>query len=106
MNELKVYLENCCFNRPYDDQTQIRISLETQAKLYIQDLVRMGKVKLVTSYILWYENSQNPYETKRKAISEFMRKNSDRLLKYYTDEIKVLNPIDFIRRMGDGAYDK
>lgn len=66
MNELKVYLDNCCFNRPYDDQTQIRISLETQAKLYIQDLVRMGKVKLVTSYILWYENSQNPYETKEK----------------------------------------
>ena len=25
MNELKVYLDNCCFNRQYDDQTQRHI---------------------------------------------------------------------------------
>ena len=37
---MKIYLDNCCFYRPYDDQTQIRISLETQAKLYVQDLVK------------------------------------------------------------------
>ena len=153
MSGLKIYLDNCCFNRPYDDQAQIRISLETQAKLYVQDLVRMGKIELVTSYILWYENSQNPYETKRKAISEFMQKNSaeyidadkaqiikekaeeimetgikmkdayhvacavyascdcflttdNRLLKYYTDDIKVLNPIDFVKGMEGDVYDK
>ena len=73
---MKIYLDICCFNRPYDDQKQIRISLETQAKLYIQDLVKNKKLNLVTSYVLWYENSQNPYETKRMAISEFLRKNS------------------------------
>ena len=142
---MKIYLDNCCFNRPYDDQKQIRTSLETQAKLYIQDLVKNKKLNLVTSYVLWYENSQNPYETKRMAISEFLRKNSaeyididkmdiikskaeeimktgikmkdayhvacalysscdyflstdDRLLKYKTSEIQMLNPIDFIRR--------
>ena len=38
---LKVYLDNCCYNRPYDDQSQLRISLETQAKLY----KRMGSVE-------------------------------------------------------------
>ena len=73
---MKVYLDNCCFNRPYDDQTQIRISLETQAKLYIQDLIRKGQIDLVASYILWYENSRNPYETKRNTIGNFLRKNS------------------------------
>ena len=26
---MKVYLDNCCYNRPYDDQSQLRISLET-----------------------------------------------------------------------------
>lgn len=66
---MKIYLDNCCFNRPYDDQTQIRISLETQAKLYIQDLVKRKQIDLVTSYVLWFENSQNPYETKRTAIT-------------------------------------
>jgi len=37
---MRVYLDNCCYNRPYDDQTQMRINLETQAKLYIQQLIR------------------------------------------------------------------
>lgn len=73
---MKVYLDNCCFNRPYDDQSQIRISLETQTKLYVQDLVKKREIELATSYVLWYENSQNPYETKRRAISEFIQKNS------------------------------
>ncbi len=31
-----IYLDNCCFNRPFDDQKQIRIRIETEAKLYIQ----------------------------------------------------------------------
>ena len=26
---MKIYLDNCCYNRPYDDQSQLRISLET-----------------------------------------------------------------------------
>ncbi len=73
---MKIYLDNCCFNRPYDDQTQIRISLETQAKLYVQDLVKRKQIDLVTSYVLWFENSQNPYETKRTAIAEFIQRNS------------------------------
>lgn len=73
---MKIYLDNCCFNRPYDDQTQIRISLETQAKLYVQDLIKDKKLELVTSYVLWYENSQGPYDTKRTAISEFMQRSS------------------------------
>lgn len=150
---MKIYLDNCCFNRPYDDQTQIRISLETQAKLYVQDLIKEKKLDLVTSYVLWYENSQNPYETKKTAIEEFIQKNSteyvdiekadeikakaeeimrtgvkmkdayhvacaiysscdcflttdNRLLKYHTSEIQVLNPIDFIRRLEDDFNDR
>ena len=141
---MKIYLDNCCYNRPYDDQSQLRISLETQAKLYIQDLIRQQKLDLVSSYVLWYENSQNPFEIRKRAISEFIQKNTieyididkaeeikckaddimktgvktkdayhvacaiyancdyffttdDRLLKYATDEMQIVNPIDFIK---------
>ena len=142
---MKIYLDNCCYNRPYDDQSQLRISLETQAKLHIQDLVKHKKTDLVTSYVLWYENSQNPFEVRKLSISEFIQENTaeyidvdkaedirtkaeeimktgvkmkdayhiacaiyakcnyflttdDRLLKYASEEIQMLNPIDFIRR--------
>ena len=69
---MKIYLDNCCYNRPYDDQFQFRIQIETQAKLHIQDLIKNGRLDLVTSYVLDYENSNNPYEMRRNSIGEFI----------------------------------
>ncbi len=65
---MKVYLDNCCYNRPYDDQTQLSIRLETQAKLQIQSRIKNGELELVWSYIMDYENSKNPFEDKKDAI--------------------------------------
>jgi hypothetical protein len=45
MRDIKMYLDNCCFNRPYDDQQQIRIKLETKAKLHIQQQIVEKKCK-------------------------------------------------------------
>lgn len=49
---MKVYLDNCCFNRPYDDQAQLKIELETKAKLYIQQLIKDHKLDMITSFML------------------------------------------------------
>lgn len=72
---MKVYLDNCCYNRPYDDQSQIRISLETQAKLYIQNLIKDKRIELVTSYMLEYENGKNKLGKRKQVIAEFMESN-------------------------------
>ena len=69
---MKIYMDNCCYNRPYDDQSQMRIYLETQAKLHIQDMIRREKIELVTSYILDFENSNNRSMQKQLAIQKFM----------------------------------
>ncbi|BBB91794.1 MAG TPA: hypothetical protein PKA28_08480 [Methylomusa anaerophila] len=66
--KLKIYLDNCCFNRPFDNQTQLRIHLETQAKLYVQDQILKGEFDFVWSYVLEYENMQNPFEIRRNSI--------------------------------------
>jgi len=29
--KLKIYLDNCCYNRPFDEQSQDLIRLETEA---------------------------------------------------------------------------
>ena len=65
----KIYLDNCCYNRPFDSQTQMKIRLETEAKLFIQSGIREGKYSLCWSYILDYENCKNPYMEKRSAIA-------------------------------------
>jgi predicted nucleic acid-binding protein len=61
-------LDNCTFNRPFDDQNQLKIKLETEAKLYIQQGIINGIYELVWSYILEYENSQNRFDDRRNSI--------------------------------------
>ena len=73
---MKIYLDNCCLNRPFDDQSQFRIRLESEAKLKIQDEIRAGSFELIWSYVLDYENSKNPFEERRKQIHEWRHLSS------------------------------
>ncbi len=72
---MRVYLDNCCYNRPYDDQSQVRISLETQAKLQIQRMIKDKDLELAASYVLLYENSKNPFAIRQGAIRKFVKEN-------------------------------
>jgi len=71
LETVKIYLDICCFNRPYDDQTQLKIELETKAKLFIQNLVFTNKLSLIWSYMLDYENSKNIHLQKSSAIQKW-----------------------------------
>ena len=109
-------------------------------------MVKNGKLDLVTSYMLDYENGKNRFSHKRQAISDFMNVNEayyvgieladkakkiaedimetgiksidalhvacailagsdyfittdDRLLKYKTEDVQVVTPGEFIRRL-------
>lgn len=77
MEKMKIYLDNCCFNRPFDNQVQMKIRLETKAKLCIQASVRDGKYSLCWSFMLDYENSKNPYEEQRKMIAPWAKIATD-----------------------------
>ncbi|MCL1862349.1 MAG: hypothetical protein FWF78_02150 [Defluviitaleaceae bacterium] len=64
-----VYLDNCCFNRPFDNQLHPIVQLETQAKLLIQSEAVRGNLNLVWSFMLTHENSDNPYDDRREQIA-------------------------------------
>ena len=72
MNGIKrtlVYLDVCCFNRPYDDQAHPLVKLETEAKLLIQAEIANGNLDLVWSFMLHYENNDNPYAERKEQIA-------------------------------------
>lgn len=64
-------MDNCCFNRPFDDQANIRIKLESDAKLYIQEKIINKEIELAWSYIIDYENQFNPFEERRNTIDKW-----------------------------------
>jgi len=65
---LKLYLDTCCLNRPFDDQSQARVSLESQAILSILAKCEAGVFTLVTSEVVKYENDLNPFPQKKAFV--------------------------------------
>jgi hypothetical protein len=68
---MRVYLDNCCFNRPFDDQSQARIRLEAEAKLEVQQRIKDRRIELAWSYMLDHENQVNPFKERRDVIARW-----------------------------------
>jgi predicted nucleic acid-binding protein len=64
----RLYLDNCSYNRPYDDQSLLKNYLESEAKTYIQKEILNGTYELAWSYIIDYEISFNPFSDRKRQI--------------------------------------
>ena len=69
----RLYLDNCSFNRPYDDLSLFKNFLEAEAKVHIQKEILLGKFDLAWSYIMDYEVSFNPFPEKKNQILKWKR---------------------------------
>lgn len=65
---MRIYLDVCCFNRPFDDQTQVKIHLESEAILSILAYCRDYNWTLIGSLVVDYEISKTADEEKRKRV--------------------------------------
>jgi predicted nucleic acid-binding protein len=70
---MKIYLDTSVYNRPFDDQTQFRIWLETVAFSIILSLIKVGDVELVASSVVAYENSRNPFLERKRWVESCLR---------------------------------
>ena len=52
---MKIYLDVCCLNRPFDDQRQPRIRLESEAIMLILEQFDAGKWRMVSSEMILLE---------------------------------------------------
>lgn len=73
MEKKKVYLDSCCYNRPYDTSKEPRVQLEVWAIVQIQGMIRRGVLNLVGSSVLDYELSQCPRKKQRIVIESFIK---------------------------------
>src|SRR5687767_13668871 len=70
----KVYLDNCCLNRPFDDQSQDRVRLESEAVLTIMAHLSEDRWHWVGSDILTYEMAKVRDLTRRERLLSFLKK--------------------------------
>jgi hypothetical protein len=68
--EFLIYLDVCCLNRPFDDQTQERIFLEAEAIRLILAHCQNGEWQLLGSEVMDDELEQTPDgERKRQMMA-------------------------------------
>jgi len=73
---MKIYLDTSVYNRPFDDQTQVKIFLETQASISIFHLISQELVQLIGSPVLELENQRNTLPIRRQFVAAYLRKAS------------------------------
>lgn len=64
----RLYLDMNIYNRPFDDQSQVRIKIETIAVHALLSAIKEKEFILLWSFMLDLENSMNPYEDVRTEI--------------------------------------
>jgi predicted nucleic acid-binding protein len=67
---MKIYLDACCFNRPFDDQRQNRIRLESEAVILIMERMHNKEWEWIGSDVLLAELENTPDIEKRRYLME------------------------------------
>ena len=73
---LKIYLDNCCYGRPFDDLSQEKINDEATAKMFIQSLIKYKSLLLYSSFMLFREISDIPIASNKEHILKFVNEYS------------------------------
>ncbi|MDR1330272.1 MAG: PIN domain-containing protein [Oscillospiraceae bacterium] len=79
---MKLYLDSCCYNRPYDDQTQERIHLEAEAVLAIISKTKENNDEIIGSAALDFELQQITDNEKQEKVEDFYEQAIDRKVEY------------------------
>ncbi len=69
---MKIYLDVCCLNRPFDDSTQDRIRLESEAILTILERCLQGNWSLVISEITEAEIDRIPNNDRKQKVRSLL----------------------------------
>jgi len=98
---MRVYLDVCCFNRPFDDQSQDKVRLETEAVISILKRCEYKEWELIGSDIIKLEIIKNQDHAKKQKV----------LLLYeeFTEEIKynvlIKTRATQLRKLGASLFD-
>jgi predicted nucleic acid-binding protein len=77
---MKIYLDACCLNRPFDDQSQERIRFEADAVRLILHLCHRQVHRWASSEVIELELSRGADEIRRTAVMDLLRHADERLM--------------------------
>jgi predicted nucleic acid-binding protein len=76
---MRIYLDVCCLNRPFDDQSQERIHLEAEAVIDILQLISERKHEWITSDVIELEARRNNNSEQQQRILTLLKTSTIRI---------------------------
>lgn len=76
---MRLYLDNCCLQRPLDNQAHPRIRVETEAVFVVLAAVQAKEVQLLGSEALDFEVARIPDQTRRTEVQAVLSLASEYL---------------------------
>lgn len=98
---MRIYLDLCCLNRPFDDQSQDRIHLEAEAILSIIKFVEKGQWTLVNSDGILYEINKIPDSERKKKVEIIISRANE----HVRLEEKILERAKRLQKLGIRSLD-
>lgn len=72
-DSVKIYMDNCCYNRLFDDRSNIKNYLEREAVLLVLELIYENRIEVIGSDVLLKEMLVIKDTMKRKRIQALYR---------------------------------
>ena len=98
---MKIYLDTCCLNRPFDDQRQPRVRLESEAVTLILEKTHKRELEWIGSDVLVYELGQTKDAERRERLILLAGQSKQTI---ETTE-KILDRAETIESSGFESYD-
>ncbi|GHS95805.1 hypothetical protein FACS1894139_03500 [Planctomycetales bacterium] len=76
---MKIYLDNCCYNRPFDDHTHSRVARESDAVLAVLARAKDGLDEIIGSAAIEFEISRCPRRERRLWLQNLYEVSKTRL---------------------------
>lgn len=97
----RIYLDTCCLNRPFDDQSQLRIRLETEAVIHILKMCEEKTWELVSSQVVDAEILQIADTKRRRRVALIIESAVESVRVDESLESRALE----LERLGFAAFD-
>jgi predicted nucleic acid-binding protein len=98
---MKLYVDLCVYNRPFDDQGQPRIVVETVEFMFLLEKAINKEMTIINSFVLEYENSKSPLIDRRDKIEDLLKIASE----YVKYSERLENRAEEIEKRGFMAMD-
>lgn len=98
---IRVYLDTCCFSRPLDDPTQVRVKLEAEAIVVVLEHVDQGRWMMIGSYAVDAEIAAIRDPVRRQDVTKVATAATNHI----RADPQLLQRAQVLERMGFGVYD-